>query len=300
MLNLRIALIISLNFLISLLSFAENDTTNTIHHDNTLQKYPAPLILSFPPFEEYIDTDKAFNPFIGYLESCLEKKVIFYPMRSNEAEIAAMKSGRLHIAGFSTGSTVTAVNQAGAVPFATQGNDAGFVGGKLIVIVRKDSPYQQLSDLKQKRVAHSSATSLTGHLAPLALFPKEGLIPQQDYQILFSGTHDQSILGVLSGDYDAATTTTEVFTIMIKHQEIAAQDFRIIYESKTFPSAAFSYASTLAPDLQLQIKQCFFSYEFPEEMQKVSGNSTRFVPINYQQDWADIRKILDSTKDHQK
>lgn len=295
----RTPFIISLLLLGMSFAFAENHNIVNITPKSSPQNSPSPLILSFAPFEEYIDTDKIFDPFITYLESCLNRRVIFYPMQSNDAEIAAMRSGRLHIAGFSTGSTVTAVNQAGAIPFATQGNEEGFVGANLIVLVRKDSPYQQLSDLKQKRVAHSSRTSLTGHLAPLAFFPKEGLTPQKDYRIFFAGKHDQSILGVLSGDYDAATTTTEIFNRMVEHQEIDPADFRIIYKSQTFPSAAFTYSPTLAPELQQNIKQCFLNYSLPEEMRKGFGNSDRFVPVDYEQDWAHIREILEVSKTHQ-
>jgi len=38
------------------------------------------------------------------------KKVVFFPVQSNAAEIEAMRSGRLHIAGVSTGPTPIAVN----------------------------------------------------------------------------------------------------------------------------------------------------------------------------------------------
>ena len=115
----------------------------------------------------------------------------------------AMRSGRLHVAGFSTGPTAFAVNLAGAIPFAVKGTAKEFQGYNLIVIVKANSPYQKLSDLKGKKVAHTAPSSNSGHLAPLALFPKEGLAPDKDYKIIFSGKHDQSVMGVNSGDYDA-------------------------------------------------------------------------------------------------
>ena len=40
---------------------------------------------------------------------CLDKKVVFYQVQSNAAEIEAMRSGRLHVGGFSTGPTAFAV-----------------------------------------------------------------------------------------------------------------------------------------------------------------------------------------------
>ncbi|MCH3689019.1 PhnD/SsuA/transferrin family substrate-binding protein, partial [Campylobacter lari] len=80
--------------------------------------------------------------------------------------------GRLHVGGFSTGPTAFAVNIAGAVPFAVKGYAEGFQGYNLIVIVKKDSPYQKLTDLKGKKLAHTAPSSNSGHMAPVALFPK--------------------------------------------------------------------------------------------------------------------------------
>ena len=110
-----------------------------------------------------------------------------------------VRAGRLHVGSFSTGPTSFAVNIAGAVPFAVRGTEKGFMGYQVITIVKKDSPYQKLSDLKGKRVAHVAPSSNSGHMAPLALFPKEGLTPEQDYKLIFSGKHDQSIMGVAIG-----------------------------------------------------------------------------------------------------
>ena len=108
-----------------------------------------------------------FKPFTDYLAQCTGKRVVYYPVQSNSAEIEAMRSGRLHVAGFSTGPTGFAVNLAGAVPFAAKGTEKGPHGYHLLSIVKKDSPYQKLSDLKGKRVAHTSPSSNSGNLAPL-------------------------------------------------------------------------------------------------------------------------------------
>ena len=70
-----------------------------------------------------------------HLAKCLDKKVVFYQVQNNAAEIEAMRSGRLHVGGFSTGPTAFAVNLAGAMPFAVKGNAKEFQGYNLIVIV---------------------------------------------------------------------------------------------------------------------------------------------------------------------
>src|ERR1700716_4121535 len=148
-----------------------------------------------------------------------------------------MRSGRLHVAGFSTGPTGFAVNLAGAVPFAAKGTEQGPQGYHLISIVKADSPYQKLSDLRGKRVAHIAPSSNSGHLAPLVLYPREGLKPNEDYKPLMSGGHDKSVLGVRSGDYDMAGVASDVFERMLTRGALKADDFRIIFTSPPFPTS---------------------------------------------------------------
>jgi phosphonate transport system substrate-binding protein len=117
---------------------------------------PATLFFSYTPVEDPTVYQRAFRPFTDFLGRCTGRRVIYYPVQSNTAEIEAMRSGRLHIAGFSTGPTGFAVNLAGAVPFAVKGSATELQGYRLIAIVKATSPYRKLSDLKGKRVAHTS------------------------------------------------------------------------------------------------------------------------------------------------
>ena len=55
--------------------------------------------------------------------------------------------------------TAFAVNIAGAVPFGIKGTAKEFQGYNLIVIVKANSPYQKLGDLKGKKVAHTAPSN---------------------------------------------------------------------------------------------------------------------------------------------
>src|SRR6195256_5131912 len=221
-------------------------------------KNPSTLVFTYTPVEDPAVYENVFKPFTNYLSKCVDKRVVFYQVQSNAAEIEAMRSGRLHVGGFSTGPTAFAVNIAGAVPFAVKGYEKEFQGYNLIVIVKKDSPYQKLADLKGKKFAHTSPSSNSGHMAPVALFPAQGLTPDKDYKILFSGKHDQSVLGVNSGDYDGAAVASDVFHRMAQRGEVKESDFRIIYRSQKFPTSSFAYAHDLEPKLADRLLTCFY------------------------------------------
>ncbi len=258
-------------------------------------KNPGTLVFTYTPVEDPAVYESIFRPFTDHLSKCTGKRVVFYQVQSNAAEIEAMRSGRLHVGGFSTGPTNFAVNLAGAVPFAVKGDEKELQGYNLIMIVKKDSPLQKLPDLKGKKVAHTSPSSNSGNLAPRTLFPALGLVPDQDYKVLYSGKHDQSIKGVETGDYDAAPVASDVFKRMAERGQIKADDFRVIYRSETFPTSSFAYAHDLEPALRDKLLKCFYDYRFTAEMKKAFDGADRFFPITYKKDWEIVRKVAEGT-----
>src|SRR5437773_12345518 len=207
----------------------DNDLVAVVPGDPKKLRDPSTLVFAYTPVEDPAVYQNVFKPYTDFLAQCTGKHVVYYAVQSNSAEIEAMRSGRLHIAGFSTGPTGFAVNLAGAVPFAAKGTEQGPQGYRLLSLVRKDSPYRALSDLKGKRVAHTTPSSNSGHLAALALYPREGLRPFNDYVPLMSGGHDKTALGVLSGDYDMGGVASDVFERMVTRGLFREDDFRIIY-----------------------------------------------------------------------
>ena len=272
-----------------------NDLVADVPTDPKKLRDPSTLVFAYTPVEDPAVYQNVFKPLTDFLAQCTGKRVVYYPVQSNSAEIESMRSGRLHVAGFSTGPTGFAVNMAGAVPFAAKGTEKGPHGYHLLSIVKKDSPYQKLADLKGKRVAHTSPSSNSGHLAPLVLYPSEGLKPNEDYKPLMSGGHDKSALGVVSGDYDMAGVASDVFERMITRGTLKADDFRIIFTSPLFPTSSFAHAHDLHPDLSKKIRACFFAFDFPPSMRKEFNGDDRFFPITYKDTWKVVREIAEGS-----
>ncbi|MDW5375414.1 phosphate/phosphite/phosphonate ABC transporter substrate-binding protein [Halomonas sp. HP20-15] len=256
---------------------------------------PDTLVFAYTPVEDPAIYADIWEPFIEHLSEATGKDVRFFAVQSNSAEIEAMRSNRIHIAGFSTGPTPFAVNLAGAVPFAIMGSEDGEFGYTLQVYTRKDSGIDELKDLKGKRVAHTSPTSNSGNQAPRALFPKQGIVPGEDYEVVYSGSHDQSMLGVVAGDYDAAPVASEVVDRMAERGLYDPNEVKIIFESKRFPTTSYTYAHNLKPELAEKIKQAFMDFDFQGTAlgEEFSG-VTQFVPITYKEDWEVIRDIQEA------
>src|SRR6202166_1256926 len=130
---------------------------------------PSTLIFAYTPVEDPAVYAKVWDGFVKYMEQTTGKKVIFFPVQSNAAEIEAMRSGRLHVAGFNTGSNPIAVNCAGFVPFAIMRAQNRQFGYEMEIIVPADSPIKTPSVLKGKRIWFTEPPCNSGYKAPLAI-----------------------------------------------------------------------------------------------------------------------------------
>ncbi len=274
---------------------ADRDMLADLPTDKAKWKNPSTLIFTYTPIEDPAVYQKIFAHFQEHLGACAGKKVVYYQVQSNAAQIEAMRAGRLHLGGFSTGSTGYAVNLAGAVPFAVKGDASRPRAYRMAVIVKADSAYQKLTDLKGKKIAHASPSSNSGNLAPRSLLPAEGLTPEKDYKPLFSGKHDQSVMGVNTGDYDAAAIADDVLERMGKRGVVKAENFRTLYRSPPFITSSFAHSHDLDPALAAKLRECFASYKFTAEMTREFNGDDRFHPVNYQRDWAVVRKVAEDT-----
>ena len=269
----------------------DGDLLADLPKDAKRRKDPDTLFFTNSPLEDPAVFKKLMEPFVEHLARCTARKVRFYDVFSSAAAIEAMRSGRMHLGTMSSGDTAFAVNVAGAHPIGIRGDASGPQGYQLWVIVKADSPYQKLSDLKGKRVAHTTPSSNSGNLAPRSLFPAEGLAPDKDYKVLFSGKHENSVSGVAAGDFDAAPIAHDILVRMAERGIVKMADFRIIWKSRNFPPGGLSMAHDLAPALQQKIRECTYSFRYTPEMVKGFQGADRWLPIDYKKDWEIVRRV---------
>ena len=264
------------------------------------QADPATLIFAYTPVEDPEVYRNIFDDFLAHLAKETGKKVIFFPVQSNAAQIEAMRAGRLHIAGFNTGSVPIAVNCAGFAPFAMMASKTGEYGYEMEIIVQADGPIQKVEDLKGKTIAFTDPNSNSGFKAPSALLrSKFGLESGRDFKQTFSGKHDNSIIGVANKDYDAAPIANAVLKRMVARGVVDGSKVRTIYKSQTFPTTAYGLVYNLKPELAAKIKAGFFSFNWggtkmAVEFARSTPPEEKFIPIDYKEKWQVVRDIDDA------
>ncbi|GAB2579218.1 phosphate/phosphite/phosphonate ABC transporter substrate-binding protein [Nitrincola alkalisediminis] len=256
---------------------------------------PNVLIFAYTPVEDPAVYAQVWDDFLKHMEKVTGKRVQFFPVQSNAAQLEAMRAGRLHVAGFNTGSNPLAVNCAGFVPFTMMARDDGSFGYEMEIITRPDSGIAKVEDIKGRSLAFTAPTSNSGYKAPSALLSAEfGLEAEVDFTPSFSGSHDNSILGVVNKDYDAAAIANSVLKRMVSRNVVSEADYTTIYTSQTFPTTGYGYVYNLKPELAEKVKEAFFSYEWagsPLEAEFKNSGEAQFIPITYKEHWEVVRTI---------
>ncbi|SES81094.1 phosphonate ABC transporter substrate-binding protein [Thorsellia anophelis] len=148
----------------------------------------------------------------------------------------------------------------------------GSTGYHSVMVVKSDSPYQSLEDLKGKHVGFAEADSTSGFLIPDYEFKKQlGGTFDDNYnqyfsKVTFSGGHEQDILGVLNGQFDAAVTWTNLkgdpqkgynsgaFTRMMNNgYPNLMNDIRVIWQSELIPNEPIVISNRLEPEFKQQV-----------------------------------------------
>lgn len=273
----------------------DGDLIADLPEDSSKWIDPETLIFAYTPVEDPAVYADVWKGFLDHMAEKTGKNVQFFPVQSNAAQIEAMRAGRLHVAGFNTGSNPLAVACAGFRPFAMMAAADGSFGYEMEIITYPDSGVEKVEDIRGKELAFTSETSNSGFKAPSAILKAEfNMIAGEDFTPAFSGAHDNSILGVANKDYLAASIANSVKARMIDRDVVTEEQLVTIYKSQTFPTTGYGLVYNLAPELQEKIRDAFFSFDWEgSKLAEEFGRNgeDQFIEITFKDDWAVIRTI---------
>jgi phosphonate transport system substrate-binding protein len=245
---------------------------------------------------------EVWQEFVEHLAQATGKPVRYLQLGSQDEQLRALKTGALHIAGLNTGSVPIAVNDCGFVPICTPGNQDGRIDYVMQLLVRADSPIQNVRGLRSHTLTLSDRNSNSGFKAPLTLLMSDfGLQVERDYLVRMSFSQDASIRGVASGRYEAVAVASDLVKRAVERGHIKPDQFRVLYESEPFVAAAIGYLHNLKPELADAVRQACFDFEWAGtrlEKEYASIGADRFVPVNYKNDWSIVRRIDDAVGYH--
>lgn len=184
-----------------------------------------------------------------------------------------------------------------------------------VVVVKADSPYKKLEDLKGKSFGVADPDSTSGFLIPNYAFQKQfgGNIDNKYNNffssVTFSGGHEQDILGVLNGQFDGAVTWTSMvgdynsgytsgaFTRLIRmdHPDLMKQ-IRIIWQSPLIPNGPILVRHSLPADFKAKVVDAIKALDKEDHscFVKAVGGAQHIAPtsISEFQNIIDLKRAL--------
>lgn len=169
--------------------------------------------------------------------------------------IEALRAGKLDVAYLGPFSYVLASSVANVEAFAVAvTKKTGQSSYKSLIVARKDSGIQSLADLQGHTFAFVDPSSASGHLFPKAGLQQAGFDPATLFsRVLFSGSHDASILAVANKKVDAAAVADRILASAIAKGMVKQDDFQVVWTSRPIPESPMVWRKNLDPALKEKI-----------------------------------------------
>lgn len=147
----------------------------------------------------------------AYLEDRLGVDVELFPASDYAGVMQGLLAGQLEFAGLgSAGYAGIYLQDPEAVrPLYTTMQIDGSLGYYSVMYSRADSGIESLEDMEGRSLAFADPNSTSGYLVPNAELRAMGIEPEAYFsETGFGGGHEQAVVAVLQGQYDAGVTWT--------------------------------------------------------------------------------------------
>ncbi|OBZ93682.1 phosphonate ABC transporter substrate-binding protein [Pararhizobium polonicum] len=262
--------------------------------------------------ENEADRLRNFQCLGDHLKTALNvEKVSFFPAADYDGVIQGLLGGTLDFAELgASGYAKIYLAKADAVePILTTEQTDGSTGYYSIMVARKDSGFTKVEDLKGKKLGFADPDSTSGYLIPSVTLPETIGMPVKEFfgSTGFGGGHENLVLEVLKGTFDAGTTfgsgigdfkegyTSGNLRKMVDKGVLDMNDLVELWRSPLIPNGPTVVRSSLSADVKAKFKQ--FMLDLPKTdaacFAAVEGGDYKgFVEVN-----ADFYKpIIDARK----
>jgi phosphonate transport system substrate-binding protein len=227
------------------------------------------------------------------------EKVSLFPAADYDGVVQGLLGGTLDYAelGASAYAKVYLAKADAVEPILTTVQTDGSTGYYSIMVARKDSGITRIEDLKGKKLGFADPDSTSGYLVPNVTLPESIGMPVKEFfgSTGFGGGHENLVLEVLKGTFDAGTTwgsgvgefkdgyTSGNLRKMVEKGVLNMDDLVELWRSPLIPNGPIVVRSTLDSDIKAKFKQ--FMVDLPKSDAACfsaiqGGDFTGFTEVN--------------------
>lgn len=250
------------------------------------------------------------QPVVDYLTQKLGVPVKLYRVSDYAGLVEAMRADQLEFARF--GPAVYSLGRRvlgdKLQPLFRDVDLNGQEGYFSVVLVRAESPFTSIADLKGKTFAFADPNSTSGFAFPSYYLRKQGFEPQTHFGgTVFSGGHDNSVLALVRGQFDAVATfqvneNSGVAQRLAGRGMIPQGSTRVIWTSPLIPASPFSTRANLPDSLKRDFVAAMIAMktDAPEVFKTFTdGQVSTYVPAKHE-DYLDVIAVTDELEARRK
>lgn len=213
---------------------------------------PRALTIGLIPAEDSQAMIESSRQVLDALQQQLGMPVKPFVATDYNGVIEALRAKKLDVAYLGPFSYVLASSVAEVEAFSVAvTKKTGQSAYRSVILARKDSGLRSVAELKGRNFAFVDPSSASGHLFPKAGLQQTGLDPDAYFgRVVFSGSHDASILAVANKKVDAAAVADRIFNSAVAKGTVKQDDFVVLWSSRPIPESPMVWRKDLDPALK--------------------------------------------------
>ena len=206
-----------------------------------------------------------------------------FVLRPSYAEVRqGLEDGKVDVAFVCTGTYIHSLDR-GRIKLLVQPEFMAGLAYRSLLIVPASSSAQRLEDLRGLVIAFTDPESNTGCLVPSAELADRGIEARRFFRkIVFTGSHDRSIMAAALATVDAAAVDSLILDSMIERDQDYAKKVKVIWESEAFGPPPIVVPVGLDEALEERLRQAFLALHEDDQGREILAEIgiERFVPAD--------------------
>jgi phosphonate transport system substrate-binding protein len=209
-----------------------------------------------------------YEPFREYLAKALNQPVETFVATDYAGVVEAMASDKIDLAYFGGLTYVQAELRADVYPIVTEiDRETNTEKYYSAIIVRSDSPYQKVEDIKGKKFAFGDISSTSGSLYPRLMLDKAGFSNFTDPQTyVYTGGHDATLAAVINGSVEGGGLEKRIMERAFDAGTYDKDQIRIV-EQTLVQGYPWVVRAKLDPSLVNDVTNAFLNISDPQLLQ---------------------------------
>lgn len=209
---------------------------------------------------------KIFNPLVQYLSDNISGVTFELEASRNYAAFdKKLESREFEFSLPNPFQTILAIDK-GYEVFAKMADDENFRG---IILIRKDSNINEISDLKGKAVSYPAPTALAATMMPQLYIQEHGVDVMTELDNRYVGSQESSIMNVFIGNTSAGATWPPPWLALIKERPELSEQLEVKWQTAPLVNNSLVARDDVPKDVVEQVKKLLLSLHKSAEGRRV-------------------------------